>query len=389
MNELPYDAARKEIQELAGQMREVPETVDGVMKLIADRLGNAVGGLRVDYKKIFGQIAPEIAEFSGMVRRAGEVLPEKIRYYTHPVSRETIKYVSGEVHDVLIWSRCLGLIPLGVLKKLKGAKIVSVGASAAMGTLDMLGALGVRNIDVVDFDEQSGSKTPLYPGGSVWNIGRKKAQVAVEGLYLRNPDGKYRWFGGMAVKGVDESGTLPQITFDELIPKSTKVVVEAVDASWVKDQLRVWMRRQGWEQALLVMPADVSWPYVGFENLVTGYGYNQRIRAEYRKQMSQGPKQKLEVMRDVWLMIEKDFGIDHQVEFILAALEVIPFWTQHPIASRETAGIVGRGIVWENLGKSWAGQNVHPNMVPRSLGFKYDGETGKKVSELLRMVLKV
>jgi hypothetical protein len=143
-------------------------------------------------------------------------------------SGRKVLVVGPDLWWLLMISRCLGLIPLAVLEKLRRLKIRTFGASVAASTLELLASLGAEDISCLDAGLIDPTNIPRLPMADVFSIGQPKAQALVERLSRRNPYGRFQAGVGRAVPTVQAAWAAGQYQHVADVPTNN------LDTAWMR-----------------------------------------------------------------------------------------------------------------------------------------------------------
>lgn len=242
-------------------------------------------------------------------------------------------YLSPDAHRFLADARLIGLIPLDIVTKLRHHPIISIGASVAASTLDLLVSQGAENITLVDGGILEPSNMPRMPQGDYRDNGQPKVEVVARNLRARNPFLNLTLHRGRAL--ADDTINLDEgdITFSQLLSGlHDPIIIEAIDHPNTKIGLRRWLR-QNLPHALLMMPTDVGlYPFVSVEQGDKEPLFNQPD-FDTGKDTSNNP------LAAVYAIVNSDFPADHQAQFLSITAKMMTSWSQTPMSARESAVI--------------------------------------------------
>ena len=99
--------------------------------------------------------------------------------------------------------------------------------------------------------------------------------------------------------------------------------------------------------------------------------------------MQQGLEFSLNQLRAIYMMVNRDLPDDHRLQLLFTRLGLVPYFSQTPIASRESAAIAAKLVLFQLGGRDMSGKNFHSDEAPKTLVDEFD--RGK--SEILRKIM--
>lgn len=389
----PLVAGNAEINELTAGFTEVPRKSEEILKLIAERTAKILGGGTESdiIQEIFTPLASDLARFLTHLDIVRPTILDDARWIYDPNTRTLTKYLGQEAHILLGRSRFLGLIPFTTLEAIENTNFLSLGASVAASSLDLLAAMGAGErgaVTFIDFGEMAPSNQRRMPRGDFRDNGMPKITALMQQLYGRNPHGHYY---GLHAKAGPQNGE-NEISFDRLCGNDPDVIFEVIDRSDLKTIFRRWLTQE-YPNPLLLMTADVgNYPFVSVELPSAGKHFNQKNIYEKPSEverLSQIPSSPIEFLRSIYLMVQEAFPPEHQAQFLMVALKLIPFWSQTPIAARETSAMAAKIAIKHFQNEQSQNQLVTLKNTPNNLYPLYTTEQEKLIINLCQRVLNV
>lgn len=247
-------------------------------------------------------------------------------------------YVGPDVAWFLSVSRCLGLVSLASLVKLRSTKIRVLGASVAASTVELLASLGAEDISCADAGLIDPTNVPRLPMADLFNIGTLKSQALVEHLQRRNPYGKF-----IAL----EENLTPESVHAFLA--DADLIIEVIDDIPMKSYVQtVALSRKPGTPLLFI--ADLgNQPLVKVVR-ADEQGYVERPFG--RKWSVSERKILMDVQHDsrlipqaAQLMVKESLPPEHALQLQFNVLGIMPFWSQTPIASRMSAAMAAISVL--------------------------------------------
>ncbi|MBI2020236.1 hypothetical protein HYS94_02340 [Candidatus Daviesbacteria bacterium] len=319
-----------------------------------------------------------------------EALEAESKWIWDPLDLTLTKFIGPDAKRTLSASRVLGLIPFDAINRIQTTRFRVLGASVAASTIDLLVALGAEDIVFVD----GGLLDPSNEGKMLGDMadfrsnGESKAMILMHQMYKRNPYGSYLGYSGKVVT-LDESKGPYDKTIDELV-KDADEVIEVVDSAHMKIYTRFYMQGQ-YPSTPIGFIADVgSQPFAGREVPSEGNFFHQNLSNEEKQRMemllAETDKVRIatEGLRSVYQMVRRNFPPEHQLQFLLSSLGMIPFWSQTPISARESAATYAKIFIREV-----SGENITFDQAPRTLIKELSEEQIRTIQAICKKVFDI
>ncbi|MBI5613991.1 ThiF family adenylyltransferase, partial [Candidatus Gottesmanbacteria bacterium] len=394
-----YDAATTEIGELA---QGLPDSSLQEQLLVDQMISelrkvSAVAQVLDAYDSpivvsTFTPLARDLKTLSLRVHEHARDMRDDIRLFHDKKTKKIEAYVGPEIHWTLSASRCLGLIPLDTLEKMRRMHISVIGASVAASSLDMLASLGVGTdgwIRMIDDGILAPSNIPRMPGATLRDVGRLKVEFVHAFMKGRQPYAPYIGYRGRAVQSEGEKRQgFHDMELLEFIHGSD-VVIEVVDSPHVKAGVQILMVRH-MPQTSILRPADVgSAPFVAVEIPAGGDLFNAGMTQDEILQLSSQSTSLRGSMAKVHRMVRSNFPVDHELQFIVAGIGMIPFWSQLPSSARESGAMVAKVISRLAEGdRSVLGRNITLADAPH-LGYGYTHRQAMLIRDIGRALFSI
>ncbi len=388
-DDAPFVAGRRELSELAGHLHDLRRRLDlgeaapvgaealqgSIERLIAlaapsvERPAIAsllrATSLVVDLATLMDDVAPYV--------RDGAEVERQSRFVADVEARTVHHYVGPHAHRLLAKTRLLGLVPFRAVEALRRMRIRGMGASVAASTYDVLVALGAEDLVFADAARLDPSNASRMPGGvgDFRHCGSAKAHVLARMLQGRNPYARISGIVGRVVPPSSPAGP-DDISFDDFV-RDADIVVEVVDDPAAKIHAR---RRldQAFPGKLLGFIADLgSDPFSAIERPSDKNYFHQNLTAAELERMFHigdartADEARHEAVCAVFRMVDADMPPDFTLEFLLAGLAVVPYWSQTPMAARESGAIFAKLLTLQAQGIDVTGKNVHAAGAPVTL----------------------
>jgi len=321
-----------------------------------------------------------------------QVLLAESRWIGNPETKSLYQYIGSELNWVMSQSRNLGLINFDALRKLRRLKIRVLGASVAAGMIDLLVALGAENIECIDGGRLDITKLAAMPQGNVTSIDELKAIQVMRAAQARNPYGHFRgWPGFIRVKETVGEGKY-DCFYDEFVADAD-LIIEVVDQTAVKVWTRVHGNRSTAHTPILLLADLGNRPIAGLEDAEKGNFFNQQLTKKNKAHLidllaSKNPTP-LQKARAAYLMVKDDVPADHLLQFLVASSGSMPFWSQTPIASRESAAVAAKVILAHLSDRKVMGKNFTaldaPNVLVNELCAEQQELLSQTVAEFLQL----
>ncbi|MBW7956136.1 ThiF family adenylyltransferase [Patescibacteria group bacterium] len=283
-------------------------------------------------------------------------------------------YLGSEQHWLVCISRCLGLIRLATLRRLRQTKICVFGASVAASSIELLADLGCAHIRCIDDGVVDPSNLPRLPMATVFQLGQPKAVLLAERLRQRHPYGKFDCLIGRVVAHQDEKKHANQVVATEFI-RDADIIIEVIDDIRMKSIIHttvlsnfpdiplIFVADLGTEPVVKVVQANEK----GKVERPFGRTWTGSERSLLEKAQHSLPLSRYEVQRLAYLMVKESLPPEHMLQFLLNCEGVMPFWSQTPIASRLSAAQVAVAVL-ELLGGVTTSQlpSLQPNIAQLS-----------------------
>ncbi|OGM15982.1 hypothetical protein A2V56_04435 [Candidatus Woesebacteria bacterium RBG_19FT_COMBO_42_9] len=317
------------------------------------------------------------------------LLEQNSRFIFDPIKRRLDLYLGPDEHRLLAMSRVLGLIPFSAIERLRETKIRVMGASVAASTIETLVALGAENIVFYDYGFLDPAKMPQMPGGmgDFRNSGEPKVKALMELVQGRNPYGIFLGIPGKVLIPGEAKQSEFDVYLDEIIDDAD-LLIEVVDQYHIKAGTRAHSDKP------IVFVADLgSDPIAGIEDPKLNLWFNREISDEDKARMSKIPASREEAIREgpraIYLMVNKDLNDDHRLQFLLASLGLIPFWSQTPTSTRESAALASKLIIEWTQNSPVMGKNIHPNESPKTLIEMFNAKTSLNLRRICAELLDI
>ena len=288
------------------------------------------------------------------------------------------------VGQELLWllsiSRCLGLIPLKTLRKLRETRCAVAGASVAAMTVDLLVSLGCQSIDCVDLGYVEPSNTPRLPYGNVQDWGAAKATLLQQQMLRRNPYGEYHCHRAKIITAEQERTANSDVLFEHFL-EDVDVLIEVVDDVQCKVFIHEYVLQKKTELPLLFI-ADLGNEPVAKVLHGAGRGkLSQPFGREWSKQEREALAS-LTQQQVAYLTVKDELPAEHALQFITACVGILPFWSQTPIASRMSAAVATTALL-QTMSEKPVKHSSSPRLV------QYTTEMDKRVHQLCQQVLQL
>lgn len=391
INHLPYQNGKAELLHLAEHFQTLPDSEEGMRRFLKEKVGRDAG--------IFNKIIPDIISLRQRLTEAAAVIDNDANLIYSPYSDSISLQIGEKAQRALFLSRFLGLVPLFALDRLAEMKIVIVGASAASSAVVELAPF--VNSTFYDDDTLSVSKVALIPGATQEDVGKFKAWIVEREAYGKYSYGNFRGVIGRIImpkehftdKEREETAKRKARGFQDTLIQDAfaggvDLVIEAADGA-IKTPLRLWLAKN-YPEAYLLMTTDVgARGYVSVEKPSDHQHYNQGLSEKVIDKLQKTPTNLKEFLAQIYYMVKSDFPWEHKVEFLLAAMNVIPYWSQMGFTGRETGTIVAKlAIKLAHAGKLEPGI-VSIENTPTNLGFDYSKAEQKKIRKLCHQIFKL
>lgn len=306
-------------------------------------------------------------------------------------------YVSEEIDSILKKTRMLGLVPYEVIDKLSSTKILVLGASVAASTIDLLVAMGARNIEFIDdgeLDPSNGQKMPAGVTADYNSNGKAKVYALAKNIYTRNPYGDFIARKGRAVVTEEEKRSGPQdILLSSLITDDTGLVIEVVDDSVMKMKIRLIMEEKYPEIPLLFIADVGNNAFAGLEDVGKGKYFNQQLsdsQLEFLKKLgTEGLSSPLDAITGIFLMVKDQLPEEHKLQALTGRFGgIVPFLSQTGIAARQSASIAVSEFVSYLQGKDVIGRNIQQGESSLAFVDNLSPLAQKTLDEIFDLVIK-
>jgi hypothetical protein len=263
-------------------------------------------------------------------------------------SGRKVLVVGPDLWWLLMISRCLGLIPLAVLEKLRRLKIRTFGASVAASTLELLASLGAEDISCLDAGLIDPTNIPRLPMADVFSIGQPKAQALVERLSRRNPYGRFQAGVGRAVSTVAERLSADDVLVDEFI-SDAELIVEVIDDIQMKSYIQTVALKKRPGVPILFIADLGNQPVVNVVRATQDgeveFPFGRVWTEDERRILDEVIQDHTLIPQAAYLMVKESLPVEHQLQFQLNVHGAMPFWSQTPIASRLSAGLAAKAVI--------------------------------------------
>jgi len=400
VSERPYNHASKDVLELAESLGSVSADENVLVEAIVEKIQNNTQDLSLDEIRGVVETGSIIKDLAFLARETEEIVsnPELIeahsRWIWDPIERTLDKYIGHKEHRLLLMSRLVGLIPFKEIEKLRSTKIRVAGASVAASEIDLLACLGAEDIRFYDKGELDASKIFIMPGGmgDFRNIGIPKATALMRTLYGRNPYGSYEGVPGNILFPGEVKINEHDTPISEAMGDAD-LAIEVIDNPFGKIAFRNWMQQEKPDTPSLWLADVGSNPFVGIENPASGNWFNQSISDDEKERMLITPtsvgEAKIEGARSVYLMVDKGLPDDHRLQFLLWRLGVIPYWSQTPISSRESASIASKLILMCRENSEVVGKNISLDESPVTLTGEFNDGKSRLLSKICKQIFDI
>lgn len=320
-----------------------------------------------------GPITRDLAYLVGETRKYQndpKLIEGNSRFIWDSGRHELTLYLGPNEHRLLQKTRLLGLVPFDAVDKLRTARVVSIGASVAASTLDLLASLGAEEIAFYDsgtLDPADIAKSPASMGG-YRSVGRSKADLLMGILRDRNPYGNYLGVPGNILLPGENGGEL-DISLETAI-FGADIVLEVVDSARHKVGVRDYMRLNKPNTPLVYIADAGSSPFAGIEIPGEGNIFNQflgEIQKDDLRERAGRVNNPIYPLGSIYEMVEKDLPFDHELELLYIALGNIPYLSQTPTSARASSEIAAKLILLYLQGEDIAGRNFHSYDAPTTL----------------------
>jgi hypothetical protein len=312
--------------------------------------------------------------------------PEQIITDAHWIWDEQQAKYSLMIGKELLWllsiSRCIGIIPLELLRKLKNMRCVVAGASVAAMTVDLLVSLGAQSIHCVDPGAVEPSNTPRLPHGNVQDWGASKAELLQQQLLRRNPYGEYHCHQAKIIVSEQERTEKSDVVFEELV-QHADVVIEVVDQVQLKVFIHEYVLQKKPTLPLLFI-ADLGNEPVAKVLQGTAKGalaqpFGRVWSGQELDALSSFTPQQL-----AYTMVKAELPAEHKLQFVTACVGILPFWSQTPIASRMSAALAATALLQTLATETISTETFSsPRLVTSTT------ERDEQIHQLCRQVLKL
>ncbi len=338
-------------------VREVAE-----LRVMSEKIGNHKQ-LSKKVSDTLGKEAAELLENSAVIEdlvwfsqqllsvSSPQQIVEEARWIKDPQTHLYSLSVGPELQWLLTVSRCLGLIRLETLRRLRQTKIRVLGASVAAASVDLLASLGCEDISCVDPGLIELSNLPRLPMAQVHNVGCPKSAVLAQHLLRRHPYGKFQAVVGRAVQSLTER-EVADVPIEQFL-RDADVILEVVDDIQTKTYVQT-VALQKKPDTPLIFIADLGVkPVVKVvktdkESKITR-PFGRRWTASERKVLDAAVTDSTKTAQAAYLMIKEDLPAEQALQFLLSCVGVMPFWSQTPVASRQSSALAALAIL-EELG---------------------------------------
>ena len=379
-DDLPLATGRRELADLATHLAGVRARFDlGGHAVSADRLSAALEGLISSEAPSVPRAAiasllratPLVIDLATLINetapyaRDPSLVDRESRWIADGEAKKLYAYVGPSAHRLLSKTRLVGLVPFAVADALQRLRIRGMGASVAASTYDLLVSLGAEDLVFADAGTLDPSNSSRMPAGvgDFRNCGRSKALVLARTLRGRNPYARIVGIPGMVVPGGKATGP-HDVSFDEFVADAD-LVIEVVDDARVKLGVRLEMERK-FPDTLLGFIADLgNAPFSAIERPRDKKHFHCGLPSDEIERMlsrlgkvTSPTEARDEALRSVYRIIERDFPADHSLEFLFARLGIVPYWSQTPMAARESAAIFAKLLSLQVQKIDVVGKNV-------------------------------
>ncbi|KKR30623.1 hypothetical protein A2715_00355 [Candidatus Woesebacteria bacterium RIFCSPHIGHO2_01_FULL_39_32] len=386
----PYLTGVEQFFKHAAMYERVPRTREGILDLVTQQITAQTQGIsQEEIRSVveIGPIADDLAILASATqpyREDPELVEKNSRFIWDPLKKELFMYIGPEENRILNKSRLLGLIPFSYIDTLRVTKIGSIGASVVATELDLLACLGAEDITAFDKGKLDPQDIARAPGGmgDFRNSGLPKALLLMRTLQGRNPYGKYLGVPGNVIFSKQET----EGEFDtkiEDMSEGLEFLFEVIDSAVGKVNTRTYSEKFLPSTPLLWIADAGSDPFVGIEIPGNGNWFNQNLTRVEKETMQQGLEFSLNQLRAIYMMVNRDLPDDHRLQLLFTRLGLVPYFSQTPIASRESAAIAAKLVLFQLGGRDMSGKNFHSDEAPKTLVDEFD--RGK--SEILRKIM--
>lgn len=369
----PFESGRDEIINLTKSLEHLPGNEELLKQQTIGTIESLTSGIpKEDIAKLIGHW-PLIHDLSYLIskvdkyRQDPNLIDKRANWIWDPADGRLDYYIGPDEHRLLNKTRLLGLIPFDVIDNLRETKIVVLGASVAASTVDLLVSIGAENITIYDSGKLDPAVNQRMPGGmgSYKNCGESKAKALMKLSLDRNPYGRYLGIPGKVLLPGESVTSMHDENIDSAI-HTADLVIEVVDNAATKTGIRFYMQEK-YPQIPLLYIADLgSDPIAGMEFPEDKNWFNQRLNESEKENMLK-PKSPVEAAAAVYRMVDQDLQDDHRMQFLLSCLRFVPWWSQSPISSRESASTAAKLVIQMIEGENVFGKNIHLKNSPTSL----------------------
>lgn len=339
VSENPYNSALEELDSLLKKFEKISSDKDEVLEQIAKFLNQVSGISEEEIRRVYSKfIASDIALFVSLLR---DVKRDEFVWVIDSNARTISKLPNQELWWVLQSSRALGIIPLESLKKLKDAKIVSLGASVAASTIDLLVSMGASNITSYDDGFFDPSNLPRMPHGFYNTSMMSKAAYTMYFCSLRNPFGNYHGIPGRVL--LDEKDRVSP--FDILLSDAlfeSDIILEVVDNPAVKLGLRKELKNFPDKNVVFIADLGANSPLVALENANLDSHFATGMNQHDVDVLMSGLPQN--TFTAIYQMIGEDFSVEHLLAYMTNGA-IKPFLSQTALSARTSAAMAVLDII--------------------------------------------
>jgi len=267
--------------------------------------------------------------------------------------------VGSEIRWLLAVSRCLGLIEMSRLQKLRHAKIRVIGASVAAATVDLLVSLGSEHISCIDPGSIDLSNLPRLPEGKLSSVGQSKSDQLVCQLLAKNPYGHFQSYCARVICQETDRQQKNDVLLDEFIADAD-IIIEVVDSLKVKVYAQTVALNKK-PAVPLIFIADVgNAPIVKVVRSAEGsvelpFGkrsssFEKELFAHIlsTQELALRSEEGTQLLQQLaYITVKDELPPEQAIQYFCWCIGLIPFWSQTPIASRLSAGMAATAVLQE------------------------------------------
>lgn len=343
----PFLSAVKEVAELRVMTKKIADGNE-----LAKRVDNTLGKEAAELLKK-SAVADDLVWFSQQLLSVSspQQIVEEAHWIKDPQTHLFSLSIGPELQWLLTISRCLGLIKLETLRHLRQTKVRVLGASVAASAADLLASLGCEDISCVDPGLIELSNLPRLPMAQVQNVGCPKSAALVQHLLRRHPYGKFRAVVGQAVPNLTERG-IADVTIDQFLADAD-VILEVTDDIQTKTYVQtVALQKKSGTPLLFIADLGVE-PVVKVvrtdKDGKVSRPFGRSWTATERRVLDAAVIDSTKAAPAAYLMVKEDLPNEQALQFLLSCVGVMPFWSQTPVASRQSSALAALAIL-EELG---------------------------------------